>query len=444
LVALALLAVLIAVFAGPLKSLSVSAEALPPIKPAFVAFSHWGVNATYLVAYPGASFMPLTITLLYEGPVTLYNVNVTLNVSYPLSLVQGEPTPRLQVLELQPGQELTMFGLFNVSGQASPGVYNETLNVTYAAEVQTPLGAETIKGSSSVRFTVAITGYSSLEVEGFRTVPPLIYAGMQAAELVVYIANKGTSPASNITVTLNVSSPLYPLYPGSNVVRIPYLPPGYTVNLTFPLGLSNVTKLASMSFGNYEVPEPYNATVDLILTGNGLRYVVPLTLYVAPSAYFVLVASSYPHVTPGSSDFYVTVTLGNVGTSKARFVTVTLLPNPVFTPYISSSENPIIALSLWNCSLGDVNAGAEANATFVLSVSSAIRPGTYYLPLLVSWLQPPTMQPMHEVIMVPVSVSPSFSFASLSLHSSTTTLYLVAAIVVIIIVVMAALGRRRS
>jgi len=242
---------------------------------------------------------------------------------------------------------------------------------------------------------------------------------------------------------------LYPLYPGSNVVRIPYLPPGYTVNLTFPLGLSNFTKLASTSFGNYEVPEPYNVTVDLILTGNGLRYVVPLTLYVAPSAYFVLVASYYPHVAPGSSDFYVTVTLGNAGTSKARFVTVTLLPNPVFTPYISSSENPVIALSLWNCSLGDVNAGAEANATFVLSVSSAIRPGTYYLPLLVSWLQPPTMQPMHEVIMVPVSVSPSFSFTSLlkpSLltSSGTTTLYLVAAIVVIIIVVMAALGRRRS
>ncbi len=436
--------------AGLLLAFPASSGQVPPggvtVRPVFLALSRWGLNATLLEAYPGASFMPLTITLLYEGPVTLYDVNVTFNATYPLSAVQGEPSPGLTALELQPGQEVTLVGLFNVSPEASPGVYNESLNVSYLVELQTPAGTTYLRGVSRVRFLVPVTGYSNMLVLGFKTTPPVIYAGMSAGELTVYVSNRGTAPAVNVTAYLNVTPPLYPLYPGSNVVHAAYVPPGYVVNFTFPLGVSNLTETSSTNFGSYQVPRPLNATAYLTVVGNGFRDVYPVAVYIAPSAYFVYVNSYHPRLTPGSSNFYLTVTLGNAGSSNGEFVTVTLLPNPVFTPYISSSENPMLVMSLWNYSVGDVKSASEVNVTFVLSVSSAIRPGTYYVPLLVSWLQPPTMQPMHEVVLVPVNVSPATTFPSFltSLSGTELTLFVVAAIVVVIIVVMAAVGRRRA
>ena len=415
-------------------------------RPVFVAVARWGFNTTTLQAYPGASFLPLTVTLLYEGPVTLYDVNVTLNVTYPLSPVQGEPTPELTLLELQPGQEVTLAGLFNVSPSVSPGAYNETLDVAYLVEVPTPSGSVYVKGVEQVRFAVPITGYPNPVLVGFSTTPSLVYAGMTAGALKVYISNRGTAPAVNVTAYLNLSSPLYPLYPGSNVIHIAYLPPGYVVNLTFPFGVSNMTETSTTSFGSFAVPEPVNVTLYLTLVGDGFREAFPITVSIAPSAYFVYVKSYHPRLAPGSSNEYITLTIGNAGTGEGEFVTASLLPNPVFTPYISSSENPVLAVSLWNYTVGSVRPGSEFNVTFVISVSSAVRPGTYYLPILITWLQPPTMQAMHEVVLVPVNVTPSTTVLSAISSMSTTELVLlgVAVIVVIIIVIMAALGRRRA
>lgn len=443
--ALAVLAVAAVLAAAVIPVTRAEAPSSPP-RPVFVALARWGFNATTLQAYPGASYLPLTVTLLYEGPVTLYDVNVTLNATYPLSPVQGEPTPALTVLELQPGQELTLVGLFNVSPSASPGAYNETLEVAYLVEVPTPSGSVYVRGVSQVRFVVPVTGYPDVIVLGFSTTPPLVYAGMTAGELRVYVSNRGTAPAVNVTAFLNLSSPLYPLYPASNVIHIAYLPPGHVVNMTFPFGVSNVTEAASTSFGSFRVPEPVNVTSYLTVSGNGFRETFPISVYIAPSAYFVYVASYHPRLAPGSSNAYLTVSIGNAGTGEGEFVTATLLPNPVLTPYISSSENPVLAMSLWNYTVGDVRPGSEFNVTFVISVSSAVRPGTYYLPLLITWLQPPTMQPMHEVVLVPVKVSTSPSLISTFSSLSTTELVLVAVavIVVIIIVVMAAVGRRRA
>ncbi|MGC9072500.1 MAG: COG1361 S-layer family protein [Acidilobus sp.] len=423
-----------------------SAAHMASVKPTFLAFSHWGFNTTYMIAYPGASFLPLTIELLYEGPTTLYYVNVSLNATYPITPVRGQSSIGITALELQPGQEIMMTGLFNVSPQATPGVYNETLNVTYLVEVQTSAGPVLVKGASQVRFPVAIVGFSDVIVNGYRTTPPVIYAGLQAATLTVYISNRGNSPASNVTVFLNLTGLAYPLYPDSNVVHLAYLPPGYVVNITFPLELENVTELRQTAFGYFRVPVPSNIAAYLVVKGIGIDEICPLEIYIAPSAHFVVAKSNYPRITPGSSDFYLTVTLGNAGTADGDFVTVTLLPNPVFTPYVPSSENPVVAMTLWNSSVGNVPAGSESNVTFVLSVSSGVRPGTYVVPLLINWLQPPTMQPMHEVILVPVTVSPSISLSSLSsfISPSELTLYLVVAVVVIIVVVMAAIGRRRA
>ncbi|MGC9210279.1 MAG: COG1361 S-layer family protein [Acidilobus sp.] len=442
------LAIFMVAFASLVGVTAVQAQyaGVGAVKPTFIAYSHWGVNTSYVLAYPGASYLPLTIELIYEGPLTLYDVNVSLNATYPISPVQGQQPLKVTLLELQPGQQVTLIGLFNVSPQAAPGVYNETLNVSYLVELPTPAGSQMVRGFSQVRFPVAIVGFAEVILNGYRTTPPLIYAGMQAAVLTVYLSNRGNSPAANVTASLSVTGPAYPLYPGSNVVHIAYIPPGYVINVSFPIGLENFTELRQTPFGYYRVPQPLNITAYLSIRGVGLNETYPLTIYVAPSAYFVVVREEYPHITPGSSDFYLTVTLGNAGTAEGRFVTVTLLPNPVFTPYVSSSENPVVAMTLWNYSVGDVPSDGEANVTFVLSASSGIRPGTYYVPLLVSWLQPPTMQPMHEVVLVPVTVSPPFSFTSLTSFVSPgeLTLYVVAAIVVIIVVVMAAIGRRRA
>jgi len=76
-------------------------------------------------------------------------------------------------------------------------------------------------------------------------------------------------------------------------------------------------------------------------------------------------------------------------------------------------------------------------------VSSGIKPGTYYLPLLLTWYQPPTMQVMHQVVLVPLSVSSGLQLKLPSGSSSNLALYVIAAVVVIILIVMAVVGARR-
>jgi len=161
---------------------------------------------------------------------------------------------------------------------------------------------------------------------------------------------------------------------------------------------------------------------------------------VMPSANFTLSSESYATMNPGSSGTYVSLQVENSGNAEAKFVTATMLFNPVFTPYAPSSENPIIAAESINSTLGNMLPGQISNATYVVSVSSGLKPGVYYLPVLISWYQEPTMQQMHQIIEVPIRVSPAFSL----FDGSNSTVLIIAAVVIVLLAVMVFLGRRRK
>lgn len=423
--------------------LNASAESL---KPTFTAISYWGLNSSQpLQASPGSSFLPLTIVVYYLGPVKLLNVTAYVKYSYPLTLVKGEPTPEAFVPVLEPGGALKLVSLYNVSNNATPGVYNMTVNLTYYVEERLPTGeAIIVKDMSSLPVEVAITGYSKVVVIGYGTYPEVLYSGESAALLRIYLEDEGNSLASNVTVKVEPQYPLSMLYPNMSTIKLGYLPPGRVVNLSVPLAIANVTQITSYPFGYFTVPKPLNATVYINVTYSGGYYFVPISLYLRPSAYFAAINMYHSSISVGASNVYVTVELADVGYGKAEYVTATLLPNPIFTPYVPSSENPLLAVDFMNESIGDLNSGEAQNVTFVISVSSGIRPGTYYLPLMITWYQPPTMQVMHQIILVPIKVGAGLQLSMPSLSgSSNSVLYVIAALVIIILVVMAVIGARR-
>ena len=439
-----LLAISLILVGIPLVHVS-KAETIP-LKPSFIAYSYWGTNGSQIIAYPGASFLPLTITITYLGPYTLYNVTINSTISYPLTLSKGDSTPSLYIPVLTPGTTLRLFGLFNISNTSHDGIYNETLNIKYTTFETIPQTNQTIPITqfTTTKYSVPILGYVDLKLAGFKTTPPVIYAGDTAAILTVYLVNQGNVIASNVSAYLYTPSQLSPLYLSSNKINIGYLPIGTPINISFPLEIQNITTTVSLiePYKTMQIPAPFNTTAILVVKGNDINESFDIPIEVKPSAYFVTTQIYHNSLTPGESNTYLTISLINVGGVTSKFVTVTLLPNPIITPYVSSSINPLIGVETINYTVGDIPSDTAFNVTFVVSSSSGISPGTYYIPIAITWYQPPTMTPMHQIIEIPITISSSFSL-NLSKASSIDVLYLVAIIVIIILIVMAIIGVRR-
>jgi hypothetical protein len=399
--------------------------------PVFVVYSFWGTRQSPILAYPGASDLPLTLQITYLGPLTLYDVNITYSPTFPLSSIPGQGNITVFIPQLNPGQELNIAGFFNVSEQAKNMDYYQTITISYKILVQVPqLGEEFLSGSENVSFKVPIIGSYEIKLVGFKTIPTVIYAGMYAGGITVYLTNNGNIIAKDINVTAIFEKPLEPLNPSSNSVFLSYLPPGNIVNFTFPFVI------------NYQnqTPTAMNASVVLNIKTPLNNFNITLPVQVKPSAYFQLSGSSYSKMTPGGSDEYVNINITNIGDYNAKFVTVTLLYNPIFSPYSPSSENPIIGASSINETFYNIAKGQTFTVSYVVNVASGIKPSTYYLPLLISWRQPPTMQSMYQIIDVPINVTSYTLFDGLQ----GDILYITAGIVLLILIIMAVYGIRRK
>ncbi len=409
----------------------VSASFAQSQPPDFVVYSIWGTQESPVIAYPGAEGLPLTLQITYLGPVTLYDVNISYAPSFPLSSIEGQGNLSLYVPELSPGQEVSLAGFFNVNAHSKSIAYNQTLTVSYKVLVQVPqLGEELLSGKQNVSFKVPIIGNYSIKLSGFKTLPLTLYSGMYAGGVTVFLTNDGNVAAKDVNITADFVNPLWPLNPSSNKVFLSYLPPGDVVNITFPFGIT---------YGS-NVPSAINSTVILTVKTLASSYNFSLPIEVKPAAYFQISGYNYAKMSPGSSDEYVNVNITNVGGSNAKFVTVTLIYNPIFTPYSPSSENPIIGAYSINETFYNIPSNKTFTVSYVINVASGIKPSTYYLPLLISWRQPPTMQTMYQIIDVPITVS-SYNFFD-GLQGD--ILYLVAGIVIIILIVMAVYGLRRK
>jgi hypothetical protein len=423
----ALLLITMVSFFGTVNTATASSQN----SPVFVVYSFWGTQQSPILAYPGASDLPLTVQITYLGPLTLYDVNITYSPAFPLSSIPGQGNLTVFLPELNPGQELNLAGFFNISEQAKNMVYNQTIKISYKILVQVPqLGEEFLSENENVSFKVPIIGSYNIKLSGFKTVPIALYSGMYAGGITVYLTNNGNIIAKSINVTATFEKPLEPLNPSSNTVFISYLPPGNVVNFTFPFVINYQT----------QTPTAINATVVLNIKTPVNSYNISMPVQVKPAAYFHLSGSSYARMTPGATDEYVNINITNIGGYDAKFVTVTLLYNPVFSPYSPSSENPIIGASSINETFYSIAEGQTFTVSYVVNVASGIKPSTYYLPLLISWRQPPTMQTMYQVIDVPINVTSFTLFDGFQ----GDILYITAGIVLLVLIIMAVYGVRRK
>lgn len=362
-----------------------AAAAQPTAQPSFEAAAVWGSPQSPMLAAPGSTSLPLYVEVTNLGPAPGYNVSLTFEASYPLIPVKGVPSElTLRLPALPVGGTATIVGYYNVSPSVSPGVYEESVVVEYS------LGGQT--HTETLEVDVPILGVVDIELAGFRYTPSAIYPGYPYAELTVVLVNAGTATASSVSVSLNTSYPVYPLYQGSEKVSVGYMPVGQPVTLSFPLGVYNTSGAV-------------NTTLTLTVSYNGGRsqsYTIPFTEY--PKAVLEVVGVDTPTIRVGDGGDYVTVTVKNVGDAPAEYLTFTLLPSNVFQPSVPSSENPLLALTAVNESVGALLPGESVNVTYVIQVSSNIEQGTYTLSLLASWRQQGSPQPFTQLITVPINV----------------------------------------
>ncbi len=392
---------------------------------AFEATAVWGSTQSPLVAAPSSTNLPLFITLYDLGPTTpIYAVNVSFSTISPLTPVSGEPQTISQyVPEVTAGQSVVVIGYYDVSSSATPGIYNQSLMVTYSNG--------TALFSQSVSFSVAILGSSKIAVSGFTYNPALIFPGMTLASLEIYIQNTGTSIASNVSTNLITSYPVSPATKGSTSSFLGFLPVGTPVPITFVLSIANSS-----------VPE--NTSLTLVVNYNGglsQQFVIPFIEQ--PRAIIQLKSIDMPTVNIGDSADYVTMQVENIGTVPAQFTMLTMLPSNVFSPSIPSSENPLLALTAMNQSVGTIMPGQVVNVTYVIQVSSSVPQGTYSLGFLVTWAQSNSLTPFAQESSILIPVHRTF-VQSISSEISNPIIILAIIVAVIVIIVVAITALRAS
>ncbi len=399
------------------------------LQPSFQTTALWGSPQSPLLAAPGSTSLPLYVSVTNLGPEELYSVVMRLQPSYPLVPIKGVPgniTLRLPALPV--GSTVALVGYFNISPSIQPGVYNQTLLVDYMVGNQTY--------SQTLNIGVPILGEPKIQLAGFSYNPIRVYPGYPYAELTAILVNTGTATASSVSVELNISYPVYSIYNGSESQTVGYMPVGTPVALNFILGVYNTSSAV-------------NTSLILIVRynqGQTQRFSVPFIEY--PKAALSIVGVTSPTVRVGDEADYVTLTVKNTGDVPAQFLTFTLLPSDVFQVSVPSSENPLLALSAVNVSVGTLMPGQEANITYIIQVNSNIKHGVYPLSVVATWRQPGATQPFIQELTVPIQVHrtliQSFLHSFENLNSNPVLVLETLLIIILIIIVIAIAVRLRT
>jgi hypothetical protein len=397
-------------------------------------------NARSIVALLGvyvASMAVPTITLVAQSPLlTPGNVNnvtlvitntgqLTLNqlviaVSVPPSISVLSQFP-VTVSGLQAGSSVRLGMPLFVSSSLSGTPITISASVTY-----TNSAGNTGAFTQNLGFYVPISQSPSLGLSGYSYEPSLIYPGMTIASLQVVLVNYGTSPASNVNATLVPSSPVYAISEGSLTRSLGLFPVGQSVTLTYMIGILN----SSTSI---------NSTLTLYVQSSGakpLQFSIPFTEQT--KANFQVVSVTAPAINAGDSADEITVSVRNTGLATAQLVTFTMLSSNVFQPSSSGSF-----ASGAQASLGYLAPGQTGNLTFVVTVNSNVKPGSYPLTLAASWTQLGTAQQFTQQSSLTLTVHPS-EFQTLNSALGSTVALVVYAIVFIVIVAFLVARRLRG
>ena len=401
-----------------------AATAAVPVPQSFQAVALWGSQSSPLVASPGSTDLPLSITIVNLGPNSVYNFTAVFYATSPILPVSGESGNLTQFVPvLQAGSSVLLIGYYSVEASIQPGVVSETVRVSYSNGIA--------HQSRELPVQVPILGEPQVSVSAYVYTPTRIYPGYPLASLQVYLTNTGNAPATGVNVTLGTSPPVSPAFPGATNKYVGILPIGTPVTVTFALAIHNGS-------------EPQNTTLPLTVTFNRVQsHVFSIPFNENPKAILDVASVSQPTVNVGDSSDPVTFTIANSGGAAAEFTTITLVPSNVFQPSIPSTASPLLATTYLNSSVGTIQTNDKANATYVISVSSSVPPGTYSVTLLATWRQGGASAPFIQEISVPIQVHQSYSQKLEQSIANPIVLLLLALVVVAIIVVAVVVTRRR-
>jgi len=412
-----LLAVMLSASSAAVAAVSI------PVPQSFQAAAVWGSQQSPLVASPGSADLPLSLVVVNLGPAAVYNFTAVFDAAPPILPVPGESGSVAQFLPiLQAGSSVSLIGYYDVEAAIQPGVVNETVHVSYSNGV--------IAQSKNLTVQIAILGEPQISVSAYVYTPTRIYPEYPLASLQVVLANTGNAPATGVNVTLGTSSPVSPAFPGATSRYVGILPVGTPVPVTFALAIRNGSQVQ-------------NTTLSLKVTYNGVQSrVFDIPFSESPRAILQVSSISQPTVSVGDSSDAITFTIANSGGAAAEFTTITLIPSNVFQPSIPSTASPLLATTYLNSSLGTIQTNDRASATYVISVSSSVSPGTYSVTLLASWRQGGASAPFVQELSVPIKVHQSFgqSFE----QSITNPIILVLLLVIIVAIIVGVVGVARS
>jgi hypothetical protein len=395
-----------------------------PVPQTFQAVAFWGGASSPLIASPGSKDLPLQLGIYNVGPNTVFNASVSFVPKQPLLSLQGQQSNLTAFMPVfRQGGSLSITGYFDIQPNATSGIYNQQLTITYSN------GSKYFVDEIDVQ--IAITGYSNIQLSSFGYLPSSIYPGYPSAQLQVAILNNGNAPAYDVNATLYTEYPAKPLYPGSNTKFIGFVPVGQPVLVQFPLSVYNTTGAVNSTF---LLNIKYNDV-------KSINFTIPFIEY--PKADLAISNVVTPQLSVGESSAYITLSLKNEGSVAAEGASVALVPSNIFQPSIPSTVSPLLATTYLNTTVGNIMPGQLTNVTYIVSINSNIPPGSYTLLFVASWTQPGAQYPFFEVLPVELEVHGTITQSLGEQFSNPIFLGIIALLVVLVVVGIIAIARSR-
>lgn len=371
---------------------------------------------------PGYGVVPLVIPPIIDTG----NTAVT-NVSASIALPPHGLTPLYSstpVGSLAPGIPNYAVFMVNVSN-VEPGTYYAYLRLNFNG------------GSASASVPVVVSGSPpDVVVQSYYTDPPNLFPGYPAAQLVVYLADVGTSIARNVRVQLAGDGYVKVIAPSNGVVNVGNLPVGTPIPpINFVISTSD----------NLYAETKVNLTLYVNGTGFSREYVIPLT--VKPKALLEVTNVTGSLTAGGASDVPLYITITNMGNITARNVEVVLNGQGILQPYVSSS-NPLSALTAGGRLEvgGDLEPGQSIQVVFMVDAESGVSPGNYKVTLTMLWNQSGSLIPFIQNVPLTVKIQPSLGQSAANLlvpRSIASIMFYVVVILVIALIVVAIRARAR-
>ncbi|MGC9209389.1 MAG: COG1361 S-layer family protein [Nitrososphaeria archaeon] len=299
-----------------------------------------------LLAFPGASGVPLVVTIRNAGTGPAFNSSIRIRLSYPFSSYNS--TLSYFIGTIPAGMSAPVVFFVDVADNASLGYYPVSVTLSW----NNGITREYIE-------YLRISGSPRISAEAYYTQPPQVFPGSDDVELNVLLVNSGNVSAKNVTARLQVPNGFVVL--SSDTYSIGLMPPGYPVRVSF---LLDVPENAS---------SPQRVPLIMSIWYQGYNTSETLYLPLQPLANFTLLKDRF-NVSAGASSVYITLVVVNHGNVTARGVSAQLmLPN-------------VMSGNTYDY-LGDIPPDGNATAVFSVQVSSGIPTGIYSGAVYLTWEQ---------------------------------------------------------